>query len=167
MLVLNPSNRIFQIINGKLAGRVSRDELSQLQDEAFTNPVQYGSEIQMGHNYFIMGEQKAKLVDSLDDFYFVLNAVQNGRQVCEAFVEEYSIIQDENGVHPEWNLDKPLGRDLATYDLSVLTKDGRQFSAWQFNIVRQLHNWDDKNKKFKIRQNIPQTKLEIYWNLWR
>ena len=56
MLVLNPSNRIFQIINGKLAGRVSRDELSQLQDEAFTNPVQYGSEIQMGHNYFIMGE---------------------------------------------------------------------------------------------------------------
>jgi len=78
MLVLNPSNRIFQIINGKLAGRVSRDELSQLQDEAFTNPVQYGSEIQMGHNYFIMGEPKAKLVDSLDDFYYVLNAVQNG-----------------------------------------------------------------------------------------
>ena len=103
----------------------------------------------------------------IDDFYYILNAVQNGYQVCEAFVEEYSITRDEDGTHPEWNLDKPLGRDLATYDLSVLTKDGRQFSAWQFNIVRQLHNWDDKNKKFKIRQNIPQTRLEIYWNLWR
>ncbi len=167
MLVLNPSNRIFQIINGKLSGRVSRDELSQLQNEAFSYPIQHGSEIQMGHNYFIMGETKAKLVDSLDDFYYILNAVQNGYQVCEAFVEDYSIVQDKNGTHPEWNLNKPLGRDLATYDLSVLTKDGRRFSAWQFNIVRQLHNWDDKNKVFKIKQNIPQTRLEIYWNLWR
>jgi len=45
MLVLNPSDGIYQIINGKLLGTVSNNEVIKLQANAWNNQLINGSQI--------------------------------------------------------------------------------------------------------------------------
>lgn len=163
-LVLNPSNRIYQIINGKLAGQVSDEEVTKLQTDAINNPINVPSKIKMGRNYFIInkfGDITPVLVDNIDDFNFVKQAITEGYNVVEAFVDKINV--DKNG-NVLLSTNK-LGRDLATYD-AVITEagTGNTFSFWELDSIKHLFSWDDKNKIFKTPKYRDLTPLESYWN---
>lgn len=176
MLVLNPSNRIYKIINGKFSRQVKKEELEELQIDAYNNPLKSSSEIKIGRNYYIIsdnGTYHPILVDNIDDFYKVKNAIFGGYRVIEAFCKEIVISQDTTDITGEtkkvnFTGYNPLGRDLAPYDC-IIGELGteRTFSLYEIDVVRQLSSWDDKTKMFRVQENIPQTNLEIYWNRWQ
>ena len=52
--VLNPSNRRFTFIGTKPSSKVTQEELLQLQQQAFENPITNSSQIKFGRNYYII-----------------------------------------------------------------------------------------------------------------
>ena len=166
MLVLNPSNGIFKIINGKLEGKISENEIKLVQSQNWNNPLTKSSQIKFGRYYYMIygvGPATPKLIDSLEDFYEVKNAMQNGAHVIEAVQKGLNVILNDSGeMIPEFKNYQPLGRDLATYDAEIVSIDGNTYSLWETDIVRCLFDWDKENGIFKSGLN--QTNLEKYWN---
>lgn len=173
MLVLNPSNGIYQIINGKLLGNISEQEVRDLQSNAINNPIRNSSEIQFGHRYYIISRDENTekinisdpiLIDKIDDFYKVKNSLENSI-VVEAFVENITIDEEGNiGIGGEY---KPIGRDLATYGCTIKESNSdRTFSLWELDVIKQQFSWDKERKRFNLTKNpnVTPTALEVLWN---
>lgn len=123
MFVLNPSNKIFTVINGRLAGQYKdhMDELIALEENNKANPIKY-FEIKVGFNYRSALTGERILVDNPEDFYNIKQRILNG----EAFYE--TVI--ENG--------EPLGHDLATYNAIFADQDGNYYSMWELDSAQAL-----------------------------
>ena len=173
MLVLNPSNRIFKIINGKLSEKISRDEALQVQADYFNNPIATSSQIKIGRNYFILNnktkEYSIKFVDGIDDFNEIkskaLERDENNNlnyRIFEAIFDDLSI-NENSEIDFTGNL---LGRDLATYDCVIgeLGSD-RTFSLYDLDVVKQMFGWNGNT--FNLAPFRRLTKLEEYWNSYQ
>lgn len=177
MLVLNPSNGIYKIINGKLLGNTKEEEVRNLQANAINNLIRQSSEIQFGHNYYVISKDEKtgqitisepKLVDKINDFYDLKNHINKGSLIIEAFIEGLSLDKDVNlNIGTEY---KPIGRDLATYNCIIKdAKSDRTFSLWDLDIIKQLFAYNQDTGKFDPTKNpqVPLTLMEILWNRYQ
>ena len=171
MLVLNPSNGIHKIINGKLLGNITKEEVKTLQADSWNNGLQSSSQIQFGKQYFIItneGDYEPKLIDSIQDFYEVKKQLESGAHIVEAFYDKLSVVEENGTLVPDFNKDfTPIGRDLATYGCVIKESNSdRTFSLWETDVIKHLFSWNDDTKTFDIinKKDIPKTLLEILWN---
>ena len=174
MLVLNPSNGIYQIIDGKLLGNISKNDVTKLQANSWNKPLTTASQIQFGRNYYIIngeGNYTPKLVDNLNDFYELKNEIsKEGVYVIEAFYDVLEVGRnEETGELKINNLNdfKPIGRDLATYGCIIKESNSdRTFSLWETDVVRQMFSWNKKTGRFDLTKNpnVVPTALEVLWN---
>lgn len=173
MLVLNPSDGIYQIINGKLLGTISKEEVDKLQTKAIENPIKSSSELQFGHKYYIIYNDgnsivvsEPKLIDKIEDFYEIKNHLANNSLVIEAFQEGLSLQEDGSLViNGEF---RPIGRDLATYGCIIKESNSdRTFNLWETDVINCLFSYDKDNGRFQKLPNVPQTLLQILWNKYQ
>ena len=150
-MVLNPSNRRKELIGERLSGRVSLKELTDMQKKSDNTPLSI-SQIKFGRCYYISDIRKNKLelvrVDSYPDFKKLRDAYKKGQRITEAFIDN--------------STKKAIGRDLGTYDCTLTTVDGHEYSLWQVDVIRQLQ-YINKNGIFEE----PETLQEKLWNKWK
>lgn len=161
--VLNPSNRRFTFIGNKPSSQVTQEELLQLQQQAFENPITNPSQIEFGRSYYIIenGIRWQVDVDNYYDYLRVQNALST--PVYEAFISGL----DQNNLPT--SLSKPITRDLASYNCIVYDYEGNPYSIWQTDIVRQLHTIN-KNGTFTQSKNgviVPLGSFELAWNKYK
>ena len=150
-MVLNPSNRRKELIGNRLSGKVSPAELAEMQKKSDATPLSI-SQIKFGRNYYISDALGNKLqlvkVDSYPDFKLLREAYKKGQRITEAFIDN--------------STQKAIGRDLGTYDCTLTSKDGVEYSLWQVDTIRQLQ-YIKKDGTFEE----PETIQERIWNKWK
>ena len=148
-MVLNPSNRRKQLIGDYLSSKVTHEDVVKMQQKSDMTPLS-ASALKFGRSYYIMDNLRNKIqlvfVDDYPDMKILYNALKTGFRVVEAFIDP-----DE----------KEIKRDLATYDCTLTSVDGREYSLWQVDVVRQLRYLN--NNKF----DEPETIQEELWNKWQ
>lgn len=150
-MVLNPSNRRKELIGNRLSGKVSPKELINMQKKSDATPLSI-SQVKFGRNYYISDALGNKLqlvkVDSYPDFKLLREAYKKGQRITEAFIDN--------------STKKAIGRDLGTYDCTLTSKDGIEYSLWQVDTIRQLQ-YIKKDDTFEE----PETIQERIWNKWK
>jgi len=118
-MVLNPSNRRKELIGERLSGRVNPKELVDMQKKSDNTPLSI-SQIKFGRCYYISDIRKNKLelvrVDSYPDFKKLRDAYKRGQRITEAFINT--------------STKKAIGRELGTYDCTLTSVDGKEYSLW-------------------------------------
>ena len=144
MFVLNPSNRIFTTINGKLTGYYKNhmDELLALEEQNKANPI-HSYEIKVGFNYRSLQTGELIQVDNPDQYYDMKQRMSNGESFYETVIEE----------------GQPLGHDLATYNAIFADIDGNYYSMWDLVSTQELwrlHESNDEQSKILLRRQLQQ-----------
>lgn len=144
MFVLNPSNRIFTTINGKLTGYYKNhmDELLALEEQNKANPI-HSYEIKVGFNYRSLQTGELIQVDNPDQYYDMKQRMSNGESFYETVIEE----------------GQPLGHDLATYNAIFADIDGNYYSMWDLVSTQELwrlHESNDEQSKILFRRQLQQ-----------
>jgi len=116
--VLNPSNRRKTLIGNSISGKISNNELIEMQKQSDRVPIPV-SQIKFGRSYYITDTLGNKVqlvyVDDYPDLKSLRNAIINGQRVVEAHI-------DTEG--------KAIDRDLATYECNFTSIDGTEYSLW-------------------------------------
>lgn len=149
MLVLNPSNRRFNIIDGHLSGYYDShpEELLQLEETNKANPITSISDIKIGHNYRSINIETGEVGPAINmttpyNIYLLREQLANGLVV-------YETVMDNNS--------KPLGHDLSMYQVKFADTNGNYHSIWELDSVRrlwELNDSKDEEAKTQLRRQL-------------
>lgn len=151
MLVLNPSNRRFNIIDGHLSGYYDAhpEELQALENTNKQNPITDLSRIQIGHNYRTINPETGEVgpiinITTPASIYLLQPQLESGVMVYESFMDDES---------------KPVGHDLSMCQIRFADTNGNYYSVWELDSVRrlwELHNTEDEEAKIQLRRQLQQ-----------
>lgn len=144
MFVLNPSNKIFTTINGKLTGYYKNhiNELLALEEQNKANPIQY-YQIKVGFNYRSLQTGELITVDNPDQYNEMKQRMSEGEVFYETVIEN----------------NQPLGHDLATYNAIFADINGNYYSMWDLVSTQELwnlHESNDEQSKIILRRKLQQ-----------
>lgn len=149
MLVLNPSNRRFNIIDGHLSGYYDShpEELLQLEETNKANPITSIADIKIGHNYRSINIETGEVgpiinMTTPDNIYLLREQLANGLVVYETVMDNDS---------------KPLGHDLSMYQVKFADTKGNYYSIWELDSVRrlwELNDSKDEEAKTQLRRQL-------------
>lgn len=149
MLVLNPSNRRFNIIDGHLSGYYDShpEELLQLEETNKANPITSIADIKIGHNYRSINIETGEVgpvinMTTPDNIYLLREQLTNGLVVYETVMDNDS---------------KPLGHDLSMYQVKFADTNGNYYSIWELDSVRrlwELNDSKDEEAKTQLRRQL-------------
>lgn len=149
MLVLNPSNRRFNIIDGHLSGYYDShpEELLQLEETNKDNPITSIADIKIGHNYRSINIETGEVGPAINmttpqNIYLLREQLANGLVVYETVMDNDS---------------KPLGHDLSMYQVKFADTNGNYHSIWELDSVRrlwELNDSKDEETKTQLRRQL-------------
>lgn len=149
MLVLNPSNKRFNIIDGHLSGYYNAHpkELQALENANKQNLITDLSRIQIGHNYRTINPETGEVGPIINiatpaNIYLLQSQLESGVVVYE------SVMDDES---------KPIGHDLSMYQVRFADTEGKYYSIWELDSVRrlwELNNSEDEETKIQLRRQL-------------
>lgn len=149
MLVLNPSNRRFNIIDGHLSGYYDShpEELLQLEETNKANPITSIADIKIGHNYRSINIETGEVgpvinMTTPNNIYLLREQLANGLVVYETVMDNDS---------------KPLGHDLSMYQVKFADTNGNYYSIWELDSVRrlwELNDSKDEEVKTQLRRQL-------------
>ena len=149
MLVLNPSNRRFNIIDGHLSGYYDShpEELLQLEETNKANPITSIADVKIGHNYRSINIETGEVgpvinMTTPDNIYLLREQLANGLVVYETVMDNDS---------------KPLGHDLSMYQVKFVDTNGNHYSIWELDSVRrlwELNDSKDEEVKTQLRRQL-------------
>ena len=151
MLVLNPSNRRFNIIDGHLSGYYDAhpQELIDLENTNKQNLITDISNIQIGHNYRTINPETGEVGPMMNittpaSIYLLEPQLESGVVLYE------SVISDDS---------KPVGHDLSMYQVRFADTEGNYYSIWELDSVRrlwELNDSKDEEAKIQLRRQLQQ-----------
>lgn len=149
MLVLNPSNRRFNIIDGHLSGYYDAhpQELIDLENTNKQNLITDISKIQIGHNYRTINPETGEVGPMMNittpaSIYLLKPQLESGTVLYE------SVMDDDS---------KPVGHDLSMYQIRFADTEGNYYSIWELDSVRrlwELHDSEDEEAKIQLRRQL-------------
>ena len=149
MLVLNPSNRRFNIIDDHLSGYYDAhpQELIDLENTNKQNLITDISKIQIGHNYRTINPETGEVGPMMNittpaSIYLLKPQLESGTVLYE------SVMDDDS---------KPVGHDLSMYQIRFADTEGNYYSIWELDSVRrlwELHDSEDEEAKIQLRRQL-------------
>lgn len=139
MFVLNPSNKIYTTINGKLAGyyKNHQKELENIENYNKLHPIQ-PYQVKVGFNYRSISTGELIQVDNPSDIESMKIRMLGGEKF-------YETVQ-QNG--------EPLGHDLAPYNAIFADTNGNYYNIWDLESAWNLWKATDSKQKTILRRQL-------------
>lgn len=144
MDVLNPSNKIYMLYDGKplsfYEGKV---------DHLANKPITFVSDVELGRTYLlkdtVSGASDIMKVETPNDYYTILDLKQ---------------------ANPELEIEEvvKVGRDLGTYNVRFMGDDEVQYNIWDLDAVKNMYTADVRLSKLVKNLKKAQQKLDTLEN---
>ena len=156
MDVLVPSNKIYKLYDGHLLSHYKGD-LSRVPQ--YANKFIKATDVILGRTYKIYNPQTGLQID--------VNGFQTNQDILIDDPRDYWKLKQMQESNPNIMIQENLraGRDLASYNVRITTKDGI-YNIWDLDSVKDCYDISSKLEKYrKILKNDPTKKEQVFVEL--